>query len=262
MTEVTRKPVDVPENSSWADCIGIFKTMDKMMGSAFHAKVQAMSIARKRYFEEHGKNAGFVKKFAEDAGCSYQYAREINQIEQSFVGRGLQNFSKHAAKLLLSLPQEDREEFLEEHKDEPVTLADVKEFKERTQPPKPEPVVTTYEYIEEDEDEEVETIEATPQQPPQPTERYQQPLKPTFNGYISSFMLSFEVLPEKEFSQDDVIEGVLRDIVEKAKSNPKLASLCKARAESILSSRSMMERLYERLEDALQDPIFNTQRMN
>ena len=109
------KSVNVPETSSWDDCIGIFKTMDRMMGSAFHAKVQAMGIARKRYFEEHGKNAGFVKKFAEEAGVAYQYAREISQIEQSFVGRGLQNFSKHAAKALLSLPQEDREEFLENH---------------------------------------------------------------------------------------------------------------------------------------------------
>ena len=48
------KPVNVPETSPWEDCIGIFKTMDRMMGSAFHAKVQAMGIARKRDFEEHG----------------------------------------------------------------------------------------------------------------------------------------------------------------------------------------------------------------
>lgn len=63
-----------------------------------------MRIARQRYYEAHGKNAGFVKKFAEDAGCSYAYARQISQIEQTFVGRDLQNFSANAAKLLLEVP--------------------------------------------------------------------------------------------------------------------------------------------------------------
>ena len=120
----------LPADMSWGGCVAAFKNADKMMGNLFHVKVQAIGIARKLYIKNNGKEAGFVLAFSEDAEIAYSYASQINRIEKTFSGRDMKNFSANAANLLLTVPEEEREEFLEEHGDNPITITDVKTFKE------------------------------------------------------------------------------------------------------------------------------------
>ena len=111
---------------SWRQCIEGFKKQDELMGSAYHRKKQYMSVAADRYYEQHGKMAGFVGKFADDAGISYDYASQINRKRNS--GCNPKNFSSDVEKLLLSTPVELREDF--EKSEEPVTPTQVKQAKE------------------------------------------------------------------------------------------------------------------------------------
>lgn len=111
---------------SWRQCVEGFKKEDEVMGSAYHRKKQYMSVAADRYYEQHGKMAGFVGKFADDTGISYHYASEINRKRNS--GCNPKNFSSDVEKMLLSAPEELREDF--EKSQEPVTPKQVKKAKE------------------------------------------------------------------------------------------------------------------------------------
>lgn len=111
---------------SWRQCVEGFKKEDEVMGSAYHRKKQYMSVAADRYYEQHGKMTGFVGKFADDAGISYDYASRINRARKS--PHGAKNFSQHVAMELLSAPEELREDF--EKSQEPVTPKQVKQAKE------------------------------------------------------------------------------------------------------------------------------------
>lgn len=110
---------------TWQECIEGFKQADRDMGSAFHRKLDWMNRAADTYFAENDKMAGFVGKFSEDAGISYDYAKRINRARK--VPHGAQNFSQHAIMELLSAPDELKEDFLSS--EEPVKVKDVQEAK-------------------------------------------------------------------------------------------------------------------------------------
>jgi len=113
---------------TWSECIEGFKQADMDMGSAFHRKLDWMNRAADTYFSENRKMAGFLEPFSEDAGISYDYARQLNRIRKGFVGCTTQNFSHDALKELLSAPKDLREDFLSS--DEPVKVEQVKQAKE------------------------------------------------------------------------------------------------------------------------------------
>lgn len=112
---------------TWYECVEGFKQADRDMGSAFHRKLEWMNRAEKTYFSEKGKMAGFVKKFSEDSGISYQYGRKINAVRKTFVDCKLQNFSSDAVFALLSAPEELAEDFLSS--EEPVKVKEVQQAK-------------------------------------------------------------------------------------------------------------------------------------
>jgi hypothetical protein len=110
---------------SWEDCIHGFKQADVDMGSAFHRKLEWMNKSSDAYLSENNKNAGFVGKFADDCGISYEYAKQLNRVRK--VGCNPQNFSSDAFKALLSAPRELRDEIVSS--DKPVTVAEVQQAK-------------------------------------------------------------------------------------------------------------------------------------
>lgn len=109
----------------WQDCVDGFKQADIDMGSAFHRKLEWMNKAADIYLKENDKMAGFVGKFAEDCGVSYDYGRQLNRTRK--VGCNPQNFSSDALKALLSAPEELREEIVSS--DKPITAPEVVEAK-------------------------------------------------------------------------------------------------------------------------------------
>lgn len=94
----------------WYDCVDGFKQADVDMGSAFHRKLEWMNKAADIYLSDNNKMAGFVGKFADDCGVSYDYAKQINRTRK--VGCNPQNFSSDALKALMSVPEELREEIV------------------------------------------------------------------------------------------------------------------------------------------------------
>ena len=110
---------------TWSDCVDGFKQADVDMGSAFHRKLEWMNKAADIYLSENNKMAGFVGKFADDCGVSYDYASRVNRARKS--PRGAKNFSQHVMMELLSTPEELREEIVSSGK--PVTVSEVKEAK-------------------------------------------------------------------------------------------------------------------------------------
>lgn len=109
----------------WYDCVDGFKQADVDMGSAFHRKLEWMNKAADIYLSDNNKMAGFVGKFADDCGVSYDYAKQINRTRK--VGCNPQNFSSDALKALLSVPEELREEIVSSGK--PMTAPEVSEAK-------------------------------------------------------------------------------------------------------------------------------------
>tara|TARA_B110000977_G_scaffold193460_1_gene268471 strand:+ start:569 stop:1363 length:795 start_codon:yes stop_codon:yes gene_type:complete len=109
----------------WYDCVDGFKKADVDMGSAFHRKLEWMNKAADVYLSDNNKMAGFVTKFAEDCGVSYDYARQINRTRK--VGCNPQNFSSDALKVLLSAPEELRDDIVSS--DKPVTVTEVQQAK-------------------------------------------------------------------------------------------------------------------------------------
>lgn len=95
---------------NWQDCVEGFKQADLDMGSAFHRKLGWMSRAADIYLKENDKMAGFVRRFSEYCGISYDYGRQLNRTRK--VGCNPQNFSSDALKALLSAPEELREEIV------------------------------------------------------------------------------------------------------------------------------------------------------
>ena len=87
-----------------------FKQADVDMGSAFHRKLEWMNRAADIYLKENDKMAGFVRRFSEYCGISYDYASRVNRARKS--PRGAKNFSQHAMMELLSAPEELREKFV------------------------------------------------------------------------------------------------------------------------------------------------------
>jgi len=109
----------------WYDCVGGFKEADVAMGSAFHRKLEWMNKAADVYLSDNDKMAGFLGKFAEDCGISYTYAKNLNRDRKA--PRGVQNFSRHVHEVLLSAPEELREDIVSSGK--PVTMSELKEAK-------------------------------------------------------------------------------------------------------------------------------------
>jgi hypothetical protein len=110
----------------WHDCVYGFKQADVDMGSAFHRKLEWMNKAADIYLSDNNKMAGFVGKFTEDCGISYDYGKQLNRTRK--VGCNPQNFSSDALKALLSAPEELREEIVSSGKT--VTAAEVQQAKE------------------------------------------------------------------------------------------------------------------------------------
>jgi len=110
---------------SWEDCVDGFKQADVDMGSAFHLKLDWMNKAADIYLQDNNKMAGFVGKFADDCGISYEYAKQLNRVRK--VGCNPQNFSSDAFKALLSAPRELRDEIVSS--DKPMTAPEVQEAK-------------------------------------------------------------------------------------------------------------------------------------
>jgi len=110
---------------SWKDCVGGFKQADVDMGNAFRQKIEWMDKAAEVYLSENNKNAGFVGKFAEDCGISYDYASQLNRIRNT--GCNPKNFSSDAFKALLSAPRELRDDIVSS--DKPVTVTEVQQAK-------------------------------------------------------------------------------------------------------------------------------------
>jgi len=194
----TLRKTELPDKATWDECVSAFRTMDAIMGTAFHLKVSAIRIARRRFYEQNGKCAGFVKKFAADAVVSYSYASKLNRIEKTFSHCNVNNFSSDAADLLLSFPEEDREEFLEQHGDNPVTATDVKTFTEKLKP-----VTTTYE--KDDDEDDTNVIEAfpTPVVPPRRT---------SVDGVIGSIMFAGNCLLDNNLKgrEEEVVDEITR----------------------------------------------------
>ena len=109
----------------WYDCVDGFKKADVDMGSAFHRKLEWMNKAADVYLSDNDKMAGFLGKFAEDCGISYTYAKNLNRDRKA--PRGVQNFSRHVHEVLLSAPEELREDIVSSGK--PVTMSELKEAK-------------------------------------------------------------------------------------------------------------------------------------
>lgn len=112
---------------TWFDCVDGFKQADVDMGSAFHRKLEWMNKAADIYLSENNKMAGFVNKFADDCGVSYDYGSQLNRIRKTFSDCTTKNFSHDTLKALLSAPEELREEIVSSGK--PVTISEVKEVK-------------------------------------------------------------------------------------------------------------------------------------
>ena len=69
-----------------------------------------MDKAADIYLSDNNKMAGFVGKFADDCGISYDYGRQLNRIRK--VEYTTQNFSFDVMKALLSAPEELREDIM------------------------------------------------------------------------------------------------------------------------------------------------------
>lgn len=110
---------------TWVDCVDGFKQADVDMGSAFHRKLGWMNKAADIYLLDNNKMAGFVGRFAEDCGISYDYSSRINRLRNSpYMAK---NFSANVMEALLSAPEELREDIVSSGK--PVTAEEVKEAK-------------------------------------------------------------------------------------------------------------------------------------
>lgn len=67
---------------TWNKCVNSFKQADRVMGSAFRQKLEAIDKAREIYVNNNGKEWGFVSKFAKDCGVKHPYMSKINVISQ------------------------------------------------------------------------------------------------------------------------------------------------------------------------------------
>ncbi len=114
---------------SWEDCVDGFKQSDVDMGSAWNRKLEWMDRAADIYLKENPTMYGFLPKFADHCGISYDYARQINRSRTSkqTVGHDPQCFSSNAAKIFMSLPKELREDIASS--DKPMTAPEVQEAK-------------------------------------------------------------------------------------------------------------------------------------
>jgi len=113
---------------SWEDCVDGFKQSDVDMGSAFHRKVDWMNKAADIYLQDNNKMAGFVGKFADDCGVSYDYGSQLNRIRKTFSDCTTKNFSHDSLHALLSAPEELREEIVSS--DKLMTASEVQQAKD------------------------------------------------------------------------------------------------------------------------------------
>ena len=80
------------------------------MGSAFHRKLEWMNRAADIYLKDNDKMAGFVGRFSNYCGISYDYGKKLNRARK--VQFTAQNFSHDAMEALLSAPEELREDIV------------------------------------------------------------------------------------------------------------------------------------------------------
>lgn len=111
---------------TWFDCVDGFKQADVDMGSAFHRKLDWMNRAADIYLSDNNKMAGFIPKFADACGVSYQYGKRLNRLRKK-VPCTVQKFSHDAWEAILSAPEELREEIVSS--DKPMTAPEVNETK-------------------------------------------------------------------------------------------------------------------------------------
>ena len=112
---------------SWEDCVDGFKKADVDMGSAFHRKLDWMNKAADIYLQDNNKMAGFVGKFSEDCSVGEDYGSRLNRIRKTFPLCKAENFSHDTLDILLSAPEELREDIMSS--DEPVKVKEVQEAK-------------------------------------------------------------------------------------------------------------------------------------
>ena len=112
---------------NWQVCVEGFKQADVDMGSAFHRKIEWMNRAADIYLQDNNKMAGFVKQFADDCGISPDYGSRLNRIRKTFPLCKAGNFSHDTLDVLLSAPEELREEIVSS--DKPMTAPEVVEVK-------------------------------------------------------------------------------------------------------------------------------------
>jgi hypothetical protein len=112
---------------NWQECVEGFKQADVDMGSAFHRKLEWMNRAADIYLKENDKMAGFVKQFADDCGIGPDYGSRLNRIRKTFPLCKAENFSHDTLDILLSTPEELREEIVSS--DKPMTAPEVVETK-------------------------------------------------------------------------------------------------------------------------------------
>lgn len=70
---------------TWNKCVNSFKQADRVMGSAFRQKLEAIDKAREIYVNNNGKEWGFVSKFAQDCGVKQPYVYRIDVISKSKI---------------------------------------------------------------------------------------------------------------------------------------------------------------------------------
>lgn len=110
---------------SWEDCVEGFKQADIDMGSSFHRKLEWMNRAADIYLQENDKMAGFVRRFSDYCGISYDYGKKLNRARK--VQWTAPNFSHDAIEALLSAPEELREEIVSS--DKLMTASEVQQTK-------------------------------------------------------------------------------------------------------------------------------------
>lgn len=88
---------------TWNKCVNSFKQADRVMGSAFRQKLEAIGKAREIYVNNNGKERGFITKFAEDCGITNAYASMINTVSESKKKLNAFKFSELGANTLSAL---------------------------------------------------------------------------------------------------------------------------------------------------------------
>jgi len=233
----------------WYDCVDGFKQADVDMGSAFHRKLEWMNKAADIYLSDNNKMAGFVGKFADDCGIGPDYGSRLNRIRKTFPLCKAENFSHDTLDILLSAPEELREEIVSSGK--PVTVAEVKEAKEVHKEIQNVPEFKDIKQSYDDNDigifdvvEEVKTRKAS------------MPVVPSYN--INEAMGAIKGIAQMygqqyEGTTEDAAQVLLDKIMEEHDTDDIGLSIARDYAKWFLSLKSVIDLVGPELEDFLSD---------